>query len=55
MLMKFYIVSFQSVREASIRILLVTQNVYLVLQIQNLILTELVAHVKKVTTDHLVW
>ena len=31
------------------------QNVYLVLQIQHLILTELVARVKKVTADHLIW
>ena len=31
------------------------QNVYLVLQIQHLILAELVARVKKVTTDHLIW
>ena len=31
------------------------QNVYLVLQIQHLILEELVARVKKVTADHLIW
>ena len=31
------------------------QNVYLVLQIQHLILAELVARVKKVTADHLIW
>ena len=31
------------------------QNACLVLQIQHLILAELVARVKKVTADHLVW
>ena len=31
------------------------QNVYLVLQIQHLILSELVARVKKVTAGHLIW
>ena len=31
------------------------QNAYLVLQIQHLILAELVARVKKVTADHLIW
>ena len=31
------------------------QNACLVLQIQHLILAELVARVKKVTTDHLIW
>ena len=31
------------------------QNAYLVLQIQHLILAELVARVKKVTGDHLIW
>ena len=55
MLTKCHIVSFSSVRGASIRILLVIQNACLVLQIQHLILAELVARVKKVTTDHLIW
>ena len=31
------------------------QNACLVLQIQHLILAELVARVKKVTADHLIW
>ena len=31
------------------------QYACLVLQIQNLILAELVARVKKVTADHLIW
>ena len=31
------------------------QYACLVLQIQHLILAELVARVKKVTTDHLIW
>ena len=51
--MNLLIVSFQSVRLTSTRILLVIQNVYLVLQILDLILAELVAHVIKVTTVYL--
>ena len=51
--MNLLIVSFQSVRLTSTRMLLVIENVYLVLQILHLILAELVAHVIKVTTVHL--
>ena len=51
--MNLLIVSFQSVRLTSTRILLVIENVYVVLQILHLILAELVAHVIKVTTVYL--